>query len=344
MINIIGQKVIHKVFGHGIITQQSEKDFIVEFDIGEKKFLYTGTFDKYLSLCDSILQEKIIEEIETIEREKAELLANKTQVSPVSVPTVKTKKKKIRADRPNIAFKCNYCDGGKSSSSVGFNGVCSDRIIRYNIDEEQRTWCSSDNCPCCEYLYGYITRDELEAQLEDGGFVCYESQMLRDWKAMAGVVQNGERKGQPMRLKNVQPNSLCILTTRKPNSTEAERIIFAVFLIDETYGGDDQEEGFVTTQSEFKISLSPKEAETMLFWRYHANDNQPEKEAWSSGLHRYLTDIQAVQILRDIAELKRGTRYEKLAVEFLDTFSRIVGIDVDEAGEPNGVLANKYFE
>lgn len=107
------------------------------------------------------------------------------------------------------------------------------------------------------------------------------------------------------------------------------------------YDGDDREEGFVSTQSKFKLSLSEHEAEKMLFWRYHANGNQPEKEAWSSGLHRYLTDIQAVQILRDIAELKKNTKDAELASEFLDTFSRMVSIDAAEVGEPDGVLANK---
>ena len=54
-----------------------------------------------------------------------------------------------------------------------------------------------------------------------------------------------------------------------------------------------------------------------------------------------LTDIQAVQILRDIAELKKNTKDAELAAEFLETFSKIVGVDVGDAGEPNGVLANR---
>ena len=335
--DIKGQKVTHKVFGTGVVTDQTESLVIIAFDAGEKKFQYPTAFKQFLIFCDLALQESVIKEIEDAEQEKAALLAKQSFVTREITPT----RKKTRAARPNIAFKCNYCDGGKSSSSIGFNGICSERIIRYNIDVEQRTWCCSDKCACFNHLYGNLTRDELEAELEGGGFVCYESQMLRDWKAMAGVVQRGERKGQPMRLMNVQPSSLCVLTTREPDSTEAERIIFAVFLVDDTYDGDDQEEGFVSTQSKFKLSLSQHEAEKMLFWRYHANENKPEKEAWSSGLHRYLTDIQAVQILRDIAELKKNTKDAELAAEFLTTFSRIVGIDVEEAGEPNGVLANR---
>jgi len=79
----------------------------------------------------------------------------------------------------------------------------------------------------------------------------------------------------------------------------------------------------------------------MRFWRYHANENKAEKESWSSGLHRYLTDRQAVQILRDIVELKKGTRDEKLSLEFLTMFCKNVGINAEEAGVPNGVLERK---
>ena len=170
------------------------------------------------------------------------------------------------------------------------------------------------------------------------GFICYESQMLRDWKAMAGIVQNGERKGQPMHLNQVQPNSLCILTTRDPYSTEDQRYIFAAFLVDDTYGGDDLDEGFVTTRSEFRLQLSPEEAHKMLFWNYHANGKQPETAAWNSGLHRYMTDEQAAQILRDIASLKQNTQDAELARRFFDKFCMLTKIDTNKLKTPQGAL------
>lgn len=354
---LIGEKVTHKTLGIGIVSKQTIKYVTIEFDNGKTLELqYPKSFNQFVSLLNPTLQNHVIAEIEEAEQIQAEKIkaeqeketAQKERIALLTKQayakhkaTTTRKKKNSRVSRPNIAFKCNYCDGGKSAESIGFNGICSDNVIRYNIEVEQRTWCSSEECACCDYLYGYITGKELDAKFENGGSVCYESQMLRDWRAFAGIIQNGERKGQPMRLNNVQPNSLCILTTREPYSTEAERIIFAVFLIDDTYSGDNKEEGFVSTQSKFKIMLSPKEAKKMLFWRYHANDNHPEKEAWSSGLHRYLTDSQAVQVLRDIAKLKKNTKDSELASEFLETFCKINAINIEDVGEPSGVLANK---
>ena len=89
--------------------------------------------------------------------------------------------------------------------------------------------------------------------------VFYESHMLRDWMASAGVVQTGANRGKPMRLLKVQRNSLAVLTSREPNYVSDElRFIFAVFLVDESYEGDYRDAGYVTTTTEWKISLTPQ--------------------------------------------------------------------------------------
>jgi len=136
-----------------------------------------------------------------------------------------------------------------------------------------------------------------------------------------------------MKLNQVQTNSLCVLTTRDPGSIENERYIFAVFLVDESYEGDNCDEGYVTTSSKYKIKLSPKEAHSMLLWNYHANENQPEITVWSSGLHRYFDDEQATQILKDISIMKQGTPDEDLAFEFLNYFIKINDVDIKSLPE-----------
>jgi len=168
--------------------------------------------------------------------------------------------------------------------------------------------------------------------------VCYESQMLNNWSAFAGIVHNGEREGTPMKLNQVQVNSLCVLTTREPYTSENERFIFAAFLVDETYEGDMRDAGYVTTNSEFKLKLSPKEAKKMLFWNYHANSNREEEAFWGSGLHRYYDDIEAAQILKDIAIIKKGTHDEDLAIRFFKHFCLINKVDIDNIPELNGAL------
>lgn len=341
-INLINQKVRHKVFGDGVILSLDKSYLVVEFPIGQKKFIYPDAFDGFLSVEDSGAASEIRHEIEA-EKQRKEQARKQASDSLLPAPAVspatgrhKTLRKPPRA---NIAFKCNFCDGGRSSEQVGFHGVCSDSVIHNNIAVEHRTWCTADDCPCLQYYNGEISRKELDALCTDGGFVCYESQMLRDWRALAGVVQNGEHKSKPMTLRKVQQNSLCVLTTRDPGSDEKARYIFAVFLVDESYEGDGQEEGYVSTGSKYKIKLSPSEAHTMLFWNYHANSNQPEIAAWNSGLHRYFDDEQAATILQDICKVKTGTQDEALAEDFLEHFCRINGIALDQVGAARGALA-----
>lgn len=336
--NIIGQIVKHKAFGEGTITNLDEQSVVISFSIGEKKFQYPEAFGSFLTAMD----DQVAAFIDTVKREKEQeaeekkaLKVEKTAVERVlSAKQEQGKNKKMA--RANIAFKCNYCDGGQSVNQVGFNGVCSDAIINNNIAIEHRTWCNSEDCPCLSYFHGEMSREDLHALCDDGGFVCYESQMLRDWRALAGIVQTGERKGEPMKLHQVQSNSLCVLTTRTPGTTEGERYIFAVFLVDETYEGDSKDAGYVSTTSKYKLKLSPEEALKLPFWNYHCNNNNPEVPAWNSGLHRYFNDDVAALILCDISEVKKGTVDFDLAAEFFDYFCKINGIT--EIGKHDGAL------
>lgn len=340
------QTVIHKSFGIGKVIEQDGNYLTITFQGGEKKFLYPDAFRGFLQASDDTVDKAVREDISYIEAEKARIRKEQEEQKERDAYYIVQKSGASRSQqkvkiypRYNIAFKCNYCDGGRSAEQIGFYGVCSDQLIRNNIIIERRTWCSSDESACRRYLEGQISRKELDSMCDGDQYVCYESQMLRDWRALAGIVQTGEEKGTPMKLNQVQANSLCVLTTRDPDdASEKDRYIFAVFLVDETYEGDNREEGYVTTKSEYKLKLSPEEARSMLFWDYHANDNQPEIAVWSSGLHRYLDDEQAAQILKDIVTLKQGTKDEELARRFYKHFCTINNVDVNHLPKPHGAL------
>lgn len=40
-------------------------------------------------------------------------------------------------NKTNLAFKCNCCNGGSDIDRMyyGYNGVCSEAVIKYKIDE-----------------------------------------------------------------------------------------------------------------------------------------------------------------------------------------------------------------
>lgn len=306
MNSIIGKEVYHKTFGTGIVKSIKAGLISVQFGCGIKKFSYPAGLD---------------------------FLVFKEMDEP---QTANPKLKARIAERLNIAFKCNFCDGGASHNIIGFNGICSDKIIRYNIENAHHAWCSNESCHCRRYLDGKISRKDLIADMKSGGFVCYESTMLRDWKASAGV-----SNGRPMKLLKVQANSLAVLTTRAPYETDDKRFIFAVFLVDEIFEGDAKEAGYVTTNSKWKIGLTPQEAAKMLFWNYYANPNKPEKIVFGSGLHRYITDVQAVQILKDIISVKARQSEKEFAEEFLQHYCTINGIDADNLQPPEGALRRR---
>lgn len=342
-LHLIGLNVIHKKYKEGKIVKFNDKNIWIEFASGEKQFSFPDVFEVFLKCTDNKTQEQLMELIEE-KKQKEELerhavIENFVKSRERVDPELNSRPRKTRkVQKENVVFKCNYCDGGQNEERIGFYAPCSDELIRYNIEDAGHSWCCSEESPCCQYYDGLLDRKELDQMCENDGYVCYESQMLRNWTALAGYVLKGDQKNKPMKMNKVQVNSLAVFTSREPGEPERDRFIFGVFLVDEVYQGDDYEEGYVKTKSKYKISLSRDEAHKMLFWNYYRNEKDPENIRWGQGLHRYLSDEQAVNILKDIVEIKAGTTDEYLAKDFLDYFCSVNALDQNEISPKSGTL------
>jgi len=156
---------------------------------------------------------------------------------------------------------------------------------------------------------------------------CDDGQMLEIWTAGGGVAQN--KDGKPISLKNVRANSLAVLTTKLPRTKEKDRFIFAVFLIDENYEGDSNENGHVVANPKYIMQLSSSEARELKFWDYYFNPNKPEQIILGSALHRYLTDVQSAQMLKKICEVKKDPIEGELSREFLEHYCKIKKLEID---------------
>ena len=337
MINLLNMTVKHKLWGLGKVVEQEEGKIKVQFSNKESIFVLPDAFESFLKCEDASIQEQLVKEAKIKKEQKKEEIQRKldtiTDDFRRGQGSCQTSFRKNAYPKENIAFKCNFCDGGLNENGIGYLGACSDEMIHYNIQEAKHTWCSYCESPCKQYYDGKITREQLDEQK----FICYESEMLRSWTAFAGAtLTKGEEK--PKKLNQVQVNSLAILTTREPNSKEEDRFVFGVFLVDEAYEGDNREAGHVTTSSKYKIYLTKEEARKILFWNYHCNENKPEKLAWSSGLHRYIKDSVAASMLKDIAEVKKGTEDEILAQEFFEHFCEINGLNPEDFPVLEGAL------
>ena len=351
---MIGAKVIHKAFGEGTVTGRTDGYVKVRFAAGEKEFPFPQAFDGFLRTEDSALLEELerlreaarkeqarreeetrkAEEARRAEQARQEELARIAAERKLAASGTEKVARNYKPEGSNLAFKCNRCDGGRSEDCVGFRGVCSDQMIFYNIGRAQHVWCGG-NSRCRQYYDRKITRKQLD---EESDFICYEARMLLDWKCQAGSVETGIDSGKLKTLRNVREGSLAVMTTRDPDTADYSRYIFGVFLIDEYFEGDQEECGYVAGHSKWRIELKPDEARQVLFWNYYVNKNAPEKMVFGSGLFRYLSDVKAAQILRDIVRVKQDAEEKAFAEEFYNHFCGLTGIDGDSLPEPRGAL------
>ena len=350
-----GEIVKHKVFGRGQVVNFAINYISILFEESEseKKFFYPAAFGVFLEVENKHFLKQIEEDKNIIAQKDAEIrrineeLEEQAQAEAINLKKIKTSysKKTVSktSDLNNIAFKCNYCDGGSCKETVGYKGICSDDTIKYNIKSSKHVWCSQPENMCNKYLQGEISREEIckfyeSTKSEFNKSVCYESQMLEIWIASAGITQNGALKDKPMLLRNVKANSLAILTTKLPHAKDKERFIFAVFIIDENYGIENSDEGYVGANPKYKMLLSLEEARELKFWDYYFNPNNPEKIELGSGLHRYFTDVQSAQVIKKIVELKKGTIQEEFAEQLLEYFCKIKKLDTENIPLPSGAL------
>lgn len=238
----------------------------------------------------------------------------------------------------NIAIKCNYCDGGRNGDHIGFSGVCSDRIINYNIEVEHRVWCNNDSCPCFQYHNRKISRSRLEEIMATPSeFVCYESTMLSDWATQAGLYEDGRTKSFGSTL---HTGAVCVFTTRLPDMAEYDRFIFGMFIIDELFHGNSQKSGYVKCNTDYHIELAPEESKRIKFWNYYRNKNNPEKEQWGTGLYRFISNKSIVAILIELINMRSDSKKDE-AIRFLTEFCRRNNLKMPEVDYSKDTILEK---
>lgn len=301
---IIGLKVLHKTFGEGIVTQIGKTTINVAFAARKVEFLFPQAFDKYLTCADKKRAAEIAKYLHRTDAQPVKQL-------PKKPPRLSRERNKFRN---NVAFKLNYCNGGKTANIIGFSGVCSEEVIRYNIKTKHRVWCSNPYCDCRRFYDGEISYEDLIRTYDEGNSLCYESVALRDWIAFAGANANGD----PRTLRSAVINKLGIFTTVHPNETDW--LIFGAFMIEKVIEGDEDNIGGVYGNLDYCIELTPKEARKVHFWDYYKNPNHPASKKWGSGLVRYFDDDTAVKILQAMLDAKEDKEGKNKARRLLSRY------------------------
>src|SRR5699024_2834105 len=165
-----------------------------------------------------------------------------------------------------------------------------------------------------------------------------QQSVFTDWQVFTGKVQSGKNKGQPNRAARVSPNSAGLLTARESDQPETERRILGLYMVNETFSGNLNDDGMVPAHAEFRSELTDQEAEKMLFWNYYINNNYPDRTTWNSGKYRYFDNVWTAQILKDIIALKTDEEQIKEAKNFLEYFCQMNVLDIDNIPEANGAL------
>ena len=157
-LDLTGKSVLHKVYGRGKVLshvhlEDTEDTLQISFSGVTKEFKYPSAFEKFLIAADAQVGAVIAEELQALhDRKQQEKDVQIQRWEAMTRPVIRVSEKKEREVYPeaekisiektgvrkNVAFKCNYNDGGKNDERIGFCGVCSDGVIWNNIEVEDR--------------------------------------------------------------------------------------------------------------------------------------------------------------------------------------------------------------
>lgn len=159
-----------------------------------------------------------------------------------------------------------------------------------------------------------------------------------DWQVSTGFVQSGKNEGNPNRATRLRPNSASILTVREADQEETERKIIGLYLVDEAFSGNHNDDGMIPAHAQFRVELTDEESEQMLFWNYYINKNYPHRTTWNSGKYRYFDNIWTAQILNDIMSIKTDETEVQEIAKFLEHFCKVNALDINNIPTLEGAL------
>jgi hypothetical protein len=172
-------------------------------------------------------------------------------------------------------------------------------------------------------------------------FWCEEDEqgkVFTEWCVFTGRVKSGAKKGRVNRPVRLHQNSACLLTKRDSDEPEKNRCILGAFMVGTTFVGKECNDGIIHAHDEYKIQLTEKESEKMLFWNYYVKEKNPQSITWNTGRYRYFHNIMMAQILRDMVSIKKKAEEKELAQRFFEHFCNMNRIDKNKIPKPDGAL------
>ena len=220
----------------------------------------------------------------------------------------------------HVAVKCTY-NNGDEGDFVGFNGTCSEDIIKENT--QNHVWCSQPECLCKQYVINGFRGERPQTP-------CLESTLFKDWWFGAGIYHTGERRGQPKKA-HLDEGGICLLTTRFPGDKEEDRKIIGLYRIGRVTNLENEETKFFADETN-RIRLPLEEAKQSFFWDYYSINS--DKPLWGTGLLRYLNGGQVKRILIDLEQTVQSTQHKEILKNLLDTLENV---EVSKQGQRKSV-------
>lgn len=184
----------------------------------------------------------------------------------------------------NLALKCTFNDDRSNPGALGFIGTCSDENITRNVaGSSARIWCSLSECK--QFWQGGFEGDEPQLP-------CYESVLFSKWQFGTGILAHNTPRERVDIPRHVRNGKIALLTTRRPDSTEGDRVIIGAMVI-ERVGEVEEWKSSIAIVGDPRRSFRAPDNALLRYWSFKRGN-----VGWYEHLYRYVDDDEIAAYLK----------------------------------------------
>lgn len=163
----------------------------------------------------------------------------------------------------------------------------------------------------------YTMKIQLKSQMAFDLSLEAAEEVIRSGLVDTGCYLSGIRKGKPRIPSALQPNSGILLTMCE--AEEKERKIIGAAMVDDSFWGNECEDGKIRLHKEHILMLSPEKY--LPFWSAFKQVSIPG--TWGSIVFKYFQNNTMQRILQDIRKELAGSEQEETLEKFYRYFCRL---------------------
>src|SRR5699024_7781550 len=239
--NLINEEITHKIFGEGKIVKLDEYIITIDFENDVKDFVYPDVFREFVTLKNADVAKSLNEILVQREEEKA-AHDRKIEAKKMEQIAENKRREKMRNHKIHESSQIVFSLDEEEEQNVFTDWTIFTGRVQSGKNEGKQNRVTHLSTNSAAVMT--VRRDD-----ED------KTNVVTDWTNFTRRVQSSKNEGKPNRVTRLSPNSAAVMTVRRDDEDETNRKILGLYMVEESFFGNQIDDGMISAHPEFRIEL-----------------------------------------------------------------------------------------